>query len=220
MNMSRRQFLGAAVATSCSALLPEIALPAPAVQHEMVAPATTIWVGGHNGEFDWQPFNAQTWRDAVKQMLEYHGFGNDEEIAATMTMTDEELRAELKHFQMDTERVAKMDGLQPDEVKAHHWIRAGLGASCSRCDNECYADNGARAIGTEAVCEECLSLSDLLKSGNKWDLSNAEEQIVEIMIDENCDEGEVLAVLSRDNDISAVTPELWAKCLGEARKYV
>ncbi|QSY98552.1 hypothetical protein J2J97_32115 (plasmid) [Rhizobium bangladeshense] len=218
MNISRRQFLGAAVATSCSALIPEIALPAPVAQQ--VAPATTIWVGGHSGEFDWQPFNASSWRDAVKQLLGHHGFGNEEEIAAMMTLPDEELRAELKHFHMDVERARKMDGLQPDDIKPHHWIRAGLGACCSRCDSECYADNGGRAIGTEAVCEECLTLTDLIQGGGKWDLDQAEEQLVELMIDEDCDEGAVFAILSKSNDMSVITPAFWTKCLGEARKYV
>lgn len=218
MIMGRRAFLTSVAAVAVLPALPQIAMASPVAAAETLTPATTIWVGGHHGEFDWHPFNASSWRDAVKQMLEYHGHGNEEEIAATMTMTDEELRTELKHFGMDTERAHRMDGLQPDDIKSYHWIRAGLGASCSRCDSECYADNGARAIGTEAVCEECVTLTDLLQ-GDKWDRDRAEEQLVEIMVDEGCDEGEVFAILSRDNDMSAVTPEIWVKCLGEARKW-
>ncbi|MGZ2484345.1 hypothetical protein ACVITL_002868 [Rhizobium pisi] len=214
--ISRRKFLASSAALAIAPALPTITAAAPVASVEAVKPATTIWVGGHHGEFDWHPFNAPTWRDAVKQMLEYHGYGNDEEIADTMTLTDEELRKELKYAGMDAERAHKMDGLRPDEIRGHHWIRTGLGSTCDRCGSECYDGDGGRAIGTEVVCEDCLTLTDLLH-GDKWDIERAEEQIIEVMVDADCDEGEAFEVLSRGNDMSVITPTIWVKCLAEAR---
>ncbi|NNU66580.1 hypothetical protein G9X67_15005 [Rhizobium sp. WYCCWR 11152] len=189
-------------------------MPAPVAAVEVAKPATTIWVGGHYGEFDWHPFNGATKRDVIRQLLEYHGHGNDEEIALTMTMTDEELDKELKSMEMDVERAKSMDGLQPDEVKPYHWIKAGLGASCDRCNSECYEPDGAVVISFQAVCEECITLADKLELG--WN-DEVEEQLTDIMVDNDCHEADVREILGREMYVDLIPGEMWAKCLAEAR---
>lgn len=215
MMISRRIFLASTAALAIAPVLPSIASTVPAVSAAQSAIPT--WVGGHWGEFDWKPFIGDTKRDVIRQLLRYHGHGNDEEIAVTMTMTDVELDAELAKLELSVSRAPIMDGLRPDEIKAHHWIRAGFGYSCTRCDSEAYAEDGGRAIGEEVVCVDCTTVSDLIKSGHPYDIDLAEERIIEIMMDHDCDEGEAFEVLARDNDMGAITPPLWVKCLAAAR---
>lgn len=210
--LSRRAFLTSTAALAIVPALPAALSAAPAVA--VAKPATTVWVGGHYGEFDWHPFHGESKRDVIRQLLHYHGHGNDEEIEATMTMTDEELDAELKAMDMDVSRAPVMDGMEPDEIKAHHWIRAGMGAHCSRCDYECDAESGARAVGEEAVCEECLTLEDKLSLG---DNDEVEEELIELMMDHKCAEDEVREVLARSMDPTVIPATMWEKCLATAR---
>lgn len=218
LNLSRRAFLSGAAAVAIAPAIPSLPGAGTTVAAPAVAPAplTTIWVGGHAGEFDWHPFNAKTKKDALRELMYHHSFGNEEEIEAMMGLTEKELEKELRHSDLRLERVAKMDGLQTDEIESHHWIRAGLGASCDRCGDECYADGGARAIGANAVCEECLTLGDLL-AGDKWDVEVAEERLTEMFIDHDCDEGAVFALVSRSCDPNTIGQSRWIKCLAEAR---
>ncbi|MDR6818446.1 hypothetical protein J2X76_003623 [Neorhizobium sp. 2083] len=213
--LSRRAFLTSTAAVAIAPLLP--AVQSVAAEATLIRPATTIWVGGHRGEYDWQPFHGETKRDVIRQLLEHHSHGNDEEIDATMTMTDEELDVELKAMEMSLQRVSKMDGLQPDEIRGHHWIRAGLGSCCDRCDSETCADMGARALNGEAVCEECLTFRDKIQLGDYED--EIEEELVELLTDHDLNEAEVFQVLAMRGDETAVSPALWAKCLVEARKW-
>lgn len=203
--ISRRNFLVSSAALAIAPALPS-ATAAPVAAVEAVKPATTIWVGGHDGEFDWHPFNAPTKDDAARQLLAYHGREFDLD-GKPYTLEDAYLSLERAH---------EMDGLQVEEIKSHHWISAGFGSFCERCDSECFADNGARVVGCEVVCEECLTITDLL-AGDEWDNSQAEEKIIELMVDEDCDEAAIFEVLSRDNDMSVITPAIWVKCLAEAR---
>ncbi|PYB71306.1 hypothetical protein [Rhizobium wuzhouense] len=204
MMLSRRAFLTSSAALAIAPALPSIAAPVAAPAE--AAPATTIWVGGHDGEFDWRPFDATSREDAARQLLAYHGRDIDLD-GRPYTLED---------ACMSLERAHKMDGLQVDEIRSHHWIRAGFGSFCERCDSECFAFDGARVISGEVVCQECVTITDLLADGDDDD---AQERLVEIMIDEECDEGAVFSILVRDNDMSVITPEFWIKCLGEARMY-
>jgi hypothetical protein len=215
MMISRRVFLASTAALAIAPALPSVASTVPATS--IAKPATTMWVGGHWGEFDWKPFYGTTKRDVIRQLLHHHGHGTDEEIELTMTMSDEELDRELSGIELSIDRAPVMDGLLPEEIKGHHWIRAGFGYSCARCDGEAYAEDGGRVVGEEVVCVECTTVSDLIKSGNRYDIDLAEERIVEIMMDHDCDEGQAFEVMARDNDMSTVTPALWVKCLAAAR---
>jgi hypothetical protein len=205
MMLNRRAFLTSTAALAIVPALPSIA--APVVASAEAAPATTIWVGGHDGEFDWHPFNATSREDAARQLLAYHG-------------RDLDLNGKpytLEDACMSLQRAHKMDGLQVKEIRSHHWIRAGFGSFCDRCDSECFTDDGARVIGCAVVCQECVTITDMLLEGDDAD---AQERLVELMIDEGCDEGAVFEVLARDNDMSVITPELWIRCLGEARLHI
>lgn len=210
--ISRRTFLAGTSAVAVAPLLPAlpVAEAAPIVAE---LPKTTIWVGGHYGEFDWHPFHAKDRPDALRQLLHYHGW-NEEEIGRALTLPEEKLAKELSSAEIDVARAEVMDGLQVDEIKAHHWIRAGMGACCSRCSYECDVESGARAVGEEAVCEECLTLEDKLALG---DSDEVEEELIEMMMDHECAEDEVREVLARSMDPTVIPAALWEKCLVAAR---
>lgn len=193
--LSRRAFLASTAAIALTPAIPKLSIAAPVAQ--AVEPATTIWVGGTPGEFDWQPFHARSRDDALRQLCHYHG-----------------LDSETEANQLALERAPKMDGLHPDEIKGHHWIKAGFGSLCSRCDGECDGSDGAVAIDTEVICEECLTLADRLALG--YD-DEVEERLIELMMDEDCDEAAVREVLNRDMDVDAIPATMWTKCLAEAR---
>ena len=205
MMISRRMFLAGTSALAIVPALPTLALPtAAAAPIETVKTATTIWVGGTDGEFDWRPFNAATKKDALKQLANYHGWEYDLE-------GDPYLPTGLS-----LQRAPKMDGLLPDEIKPHHWIRSGLGAFCDRCDSECYGNDTGRVFGTEVVCEECTTIPDLL-SGDEYDVQMAEERLTEWFLDHDCDEASVREQMSRDFDLNLIPVDIWQKCLAEAR---
>jgi hypothetical protein len=205
MMISRRTLLVGASAAAIVPSLPRVAVPASVATVEAVKPATTIWVGGHYGEYDWHTFDAPTREEAVKQL--FHYFGTDNELnGEAYTMEDADLALE---------RAEKLDGIALDDIKPYHWITAGFGTYCSRCDNECCAMDGARVIEFEAVCEECLTFRDKIALGGYED--EIEEQIVEIMIDNDCDEVAVREILNRRDELDVIPPSLWEKCLAEAR---
>ena len=212
--ISRRTFLAGTSAVAVAPLLPAhpVAEAAPVV---VKLPRTTIWVGGHLGEFDWQPFHAATKKDALRQIMRHHGYGDDDDIEAALSLPDDELAKNLSACELHFERAEKMDGLEPDEIKAHHWIRSGLGACCNRCSYECSAEDGARAIGDECVCQDCLTIADLLQ-GDRWDIEQAEEELIELMMDHECAEDEVREVLSRSIDPALIPAAMWEKCLKTA----
>jgi hypothetical protein len=214
--ISRRAFLAGTSAVALVPVLPNITIAAPVAAVEALRPSTTMWIAGHYGDFDWHVFEGKNKLDVLREALLYHGHGNGEEVAEMLTLDEKELAKELDRLGFGLDRAQKMDGLQPEEVEPHHWIRAGFGASCSRCDGECYAHDGARAIGTEVVCEECMTIPDLL-SGGKWDKELAEERLTDWFVNHDCDEASVRKQMSRDFDPDAIPIEIWQKCLAEAR---
>ncbi|WP_018445570.1 hypothetical protein [Rhizobium gallicum] len=206
MIMGRRAFLTNVAAVAVFPALPQIAMTEPVAVAEALKPATTIWVGGHNGEFDWHPFNAESREDAIKELLNY--FGPDYSVdGEPYTIEDADLCLE---------RAKEMDGLEPEQVKPYHWILAGFGASCDRCGSECFAPDGARAIAGEAVCEECLTIPDLLE-GDDYDQEDAEDRLKDWFIGHDCDEASVRKQMSRSFDPDLIPTDVWQKCLAEAR---
>lgn len=214
MDLSRRKFLIGFGGAACTALVPAQARNIIPFDGPIV-PKTTIWIGGHVGEFDWQPFVASTRAEALRKLLRYHGECNAEDIEETLALSDRE----LEKMGIGVERAKKMDGLQIEEIKPHHWIRAGFGAECDRCGYECYDGDGGRAIGTEAVCEECITLTDLLQ-GDKWDVEEAHGRLTEVFLDNDCDEATVRSILKNDIDASLISADVWQKCLSEARANI
>ncbi|MGH0229594.1 hypothetical protein NKZ03_26250 [Sinorhizobium meliloti] len=206
MMISRRTLLVSASAAAIVPALPKIALPAPITAVEAVKPATTIWVGGHNGEFDWQPINAETRQEAMRELIaSWEGIPDGE-------VTEED----LARHDLCLERADSMDGLQVDEIKPYDWVNAGLGACCDRCGGECFAPDGARAINGQAICEECLTIPDLLDS-DQYDQELAKERLTEWLMNHDCDEASVRKQMSRDFDPDLIPVDLWQKCLADAR---
>lgn len=200
--LSRRAFLGSVSAVAIAPVLPKAIATATAAA-EAARPATTMWVGGHNGEFDWQPINAETRLDAVRELIaSWEGVPEGE-------VTEDD----LAKYDLCLERAESMDGFNVDEIKGYQWISAGLGCSCDRCGAECYAPDGARAIECEAVCPDCLTLADKLSD----DPRDAEDELIEVFALNYCDEAAARAVLARDIDLDVIPPDMWAKCLANAR---
>jgi hypothetical protein len=206
--LSRRMFLASSSAIAAAHLLPT--LPASADQAATAAkPATKIWVGGHDGEFDWQPFNANTREEAIRQLF------NSWEGVPPGDITEDI----LAEHGLCLQRAETMDGLQVDEIKGHNWIDAGLGCCCDRCGSECFAPDGARSINGEAICEECLTIADLLDS-DEYDRRVAEERLTEWLMDHDCDEVSVREQMSSNFDPDLIPVDIWQKCLAEARSAV
>ncbi|OWV67905.1 hypothetical protein ATY76_13320 [Rhizobium sp. R339] len=164
-----------------------------------------MWVGGHYGEYDWSPINANTREEAIRELLNSWGYYDLEE--------GETPEDALKSNSLTLERASGMDGLQVEEIGNHHWISAGFGSHCSRCDTECSPEEGAIVIGTEVICEDCKEIRDLLID----DPERAEERLVEVFMMNDCDEAAAREVLIRDVDVDIIPSDMWAKCLAEAR---
>ncbi len=207
--LNRRTFLTSAAALALAPALPARLLAAPTAAVEAVAPLTTIWVGGHNGEFDWQPINAETREQAMREL-----------IASWQGTTQGDITDEtLAEFDLCLERASSMDGLQVDQIKSYDWVHAGFGASCDRCGSECFAEGGARAINGEAICEECLTIPDLLDT-DEDDQVLAEERLTEWLLNHDCDEASVRQQMARSFDPDLIPSATWEKCLAEARAAV
>lgn len=177
--------LGAAAATA-AAVPPALSLP---VSAPTVKPATTIWVGGTDGEMDWHCFDAKSEADAMKQLLRYHD------------VPDGETRPYLQ-----VQRAPSMDGLRPREIGRADWIRARLGTLCDRCDDECFGDNNGRVIAGEVVCDECLTIADKLQV---WRADDVEDELAEILIDQDGDLAAAKVHIGSSADV--VTDEMWAR---------
>lgn len=216
MMISRRTLLVSASAAAIVPALPKMAFPASVAAVEAVKPTTTIWVAGHAGDFDWHPFHAESRIDALRQALYHHNFGTMSEVDELLALPEAELKKKLDAAWFGIDRVPSMDGLQPEEIKPHHWIDAGMGAFCQRCDSECYGGDGGRVFGAEVVCEDCTTIPDLL-GGDEDDVEMAEERLTEWFLGHDCDERSVRKQMSKDFDPDLIPTDIWQKCLAEAR---
>jgi hypothetical protein len=72
------------------------------------------------------------------------------------------------------------------------------------------------AFGTEAVCEDCTTIIDLLGSDDD-DKELAEEQLTEWFLNHDCDEASVRKQMARSFNPDLIPLEIWQKCLAEAR---
>lgn len=142
--LNRRQFLTAASAATIAAAmpLPALALAEPALP--AVAKFTPMWAVGTPGEYDWQAIAADTLEEAIQIFAEENDYLEE----------DGSLMGEI-----DGQRCKIWDEL-PGKPSDADWLRAGLGAFCSRCKYETSFEEGAYALGDEAVCDECMTLAD------------------------------------------------------------
>lgn len=59
----------------------------------------------------------------------------------------------------DAERKPKWDNIIVTGGDAT-WFNAGMGAGCSRCSEESFADNGDYVVGSNIVCQGCMTIAD------------------------------------------------------------
>jgi len=173
--VSRRVFLSGAASVAAAPLLP--VLPASAdvtvIGVDMATGPSvsgwTMWAVGSGAEsFDWRCIAADSELSAWRQWLSLTG-NDPDDFSDNLS-----------------ERVARIeiwDDLGPEGVKSGDWIDANMGHCCARCDCECYGGDGARNIDGEAVCEECLTIGDIIAH-------DRDEDVIERLADEIADRGE------------------------------
>lgn len=192
--MNRREFLAASAAAAIAPALPAL-LTEQAVGVDLaVGQDLTAFTVGTPGEFDWQWIVARSPQEAFREWL------------AERCLDDED----APEFDPDfVNRVPAWDG--KTDVSDGDWLRAGLGHCCSRCGYEAYADNGGRAVGPDAVCEDCLTLADIAAI----DPAQAVEDLADRIADEGAETVEV--ALRAKGQWEAVEGAIWAKALDLAR---
>ncbi len=157
--ISRRDVLLGATAMAAVANIP--ALPAVAAPAE-VLPA---WVVGTPGEWDYQHIIARTETEARRFFAaEWCGADDCEDGNENPECECEFCK---KFFAVEADRKRKWDGKSYDEITPGDWLRSGTGHVCSRCSYETFPEEGGRGVGNEAVCSECMTLTD-------WDIVDPE----------------------------------------------
>jgi hypothetical protein len=151
--MITRRFILAAVAVTAGAS----ALPAPLAAE--AAPASVpsaplpAWMVGSDGEFDWQLIRASSAREAQYAWLCEQGhFVACDEVGDGAECVCEQC------WLPSYKRVPALD--DKETVTPADWLRADMGTCCSRCGYETFPQEGAQIVGDEAVCEDCMELSD------------------------------------------------------------
>jgi hypothetical protein len=131
--------------------------PIPAAAVAPVAAPLPAWTVGTSGEFDWQMVRALTEKDA--RLLWASDFTGDDACEDGGPPKDDcECDLCSKFRCAEVNRVEQWDSL--DEVKPADWLRVGFGHVCSRCGYETFREEGGKAVGDEAVCEECMTVED------------------------------------------------------------
>lgn len=194
--LSRRAFLSGVATMAIAPSLPAIASPA-APPVAAAAETLPMFVCGTEGDFNWRAYAARTADEARSMWL-------DEEVG-----DDEE---EREGYALLAERVPKWDGLSEAEIKPADWLDADLGHCCSRCGWETHRDEGARAIGDEAVCAECLTFADKVLSD--------EDDVLDELADMIADQGEddARTFLDERGDWDVIPEGLWLRAVSLAEE--
>ena len=164
--LTRRSLLLGATALAGTAALPPVAWP-PTFAEIMAEKAATAenaaarlpaWMVGTPDEYDWQVIRAATEEEAIAEWLDDVGIECEcGEVLDSGEVIGPEDCYRCSHS-VEAERSTYFDDI--DNPKAGDWLRAGMGAHCSRCDEEVHVEAGGHAIGDEAVCEDCMTLED------------------------------------------------------------
>lgn len=152
-DISRREVLLGTAAVVAAAAIPSapITITAPVE----VIPA---WAVGTPGEFNWQHIVAKTADEAKRIFLsEWTDDSCEGEEGAPCG------ECETCTLDVEAERKPMWDGLK--DTSPGDWLRADMGTYCSRCSYETFPHENGYAVGSEAVCEECMTLAD-------WDIVN------------------------------------------------
>ncbi|TCN30294.1 hypothetical protein [Sinorhizobium americanum] len=195
--LSRRAFLSGVAAVAIVPALPSIAAPAAAPAAVAAAEVLPTFVCGTPDAFNWRPYAARTAEEAIGQWLDEQGLYDPEERA------DADVQAE---------RVSQWDGRSEADIKAADWIKAGLGHCCSRCGGETCADDGAEAVGDEAVCDYCLTFADWVHIGDDAAL----DELADLIADQG--EDEARAALINRGDWEVIPDDLWQRAIRTAEE--
>jgi hypothetical protein len=139
--------------------IPAIAAPPP-----IAAPPGRAWLVGTPGEFDWQVTRAPDVTTAMRFWAEDQ-YGECDCAAVRASGDDPGYLCDACRAEVAAVRVEAFDAIA--DPSPGDWLRAGHGHVCTRCFTETHNESDGRAVGSEAVCEECLTLAD-------WDIIDPE----------------------------------------------
>lgn len=166
--MNRRELLQSTAALAVVAATPPALKPIAA---KAAAPLTPMWaVGTDYGDMDWQPIGASTCEEARRLYAmergltageadcdgTCHDMGGFPESGACRWCGCEDVNEPSNCI--DAVRVDAWDG--KEKIRSVDWIAANMGSQCDRCGDDCFGGQDARAVGDEAVCDECMTLAD------------------------------------------------------------
>lgn len=160
MTLNRRELLSFSAATMVAAIVS--AGPTAAVTSVSAPTDLKAWAVGTPGDFDWQHIVAET-EDQARRYFAAEVCGGDEFCEEGAQDCDCEFCA--SYWSCEAERKPMWDGIETPS--AGDWLRGGMGTYCSRCGHETFPQEEGRAIGDEAVCESCMTLTD-------WDIIDPE----------------------------------------------
>lgn len=150
--MHRRAFLQSASAViACVVVAPAVAFEAaPIIAKAAPLPA---WTVGTPGESNWDIIRAPTKREAIEYWKE--------EQFGVVCDCDKRYDWACEGCSTDVE-ADRCKGLDDMDVIAGEpeWFTAGLACICARCEFETDKGNGGRVVGSEIVCEDCMTVDD------------------------------------------------------------
>lgn len=162
----RSLLLGATALAGTAALSGALAWPPTfaeimaekAARADQAAARLPAWVVGTPGDFDGQIIRAATEEDAIAEWLDDMWIQCEcGDVLDSGEVIGPEDCYRCTHS-VEAERSTYFDDI--DNPKAGDWLRAGMGAHCSRCGEETCDEWNGHAIGDEAVCEDCMALED------------------------------------------------------------
>lgn len=150
--MTRRFLLAAAAVTTAAAAIPAVPALAAKIAAPVAAPPLPAWVVGTPDCFNWQMIRASTAEEALREIA----ISNAGEPCTGCEDANCDFCHEIRN--LEVLRVPHMDAIE--NPTPADWIRSDCGHCCSRCGYETFPDEGAQAVGDEAVCEECMEPAD------------------------------------------------------------
>ncbi|MBA4219963.1 MAG: hypothetical protein C0458_04460 [Methylobacterium sp.] len=145
--------MAAATVTAGAAALPTV----PTVAAPAAAPTLPAWVVGTPEQWNWRIVRAESADKAIARWLADEGYGEgceDPEPDGKCGMCEA-----CMFGYAEASRAPEFDHVA--KPTPGDWIRAGLGHTCCRCNDECDASS-AYGIGDEAVCNFCITAGERL----------------------------------------------------------
>jgi hypothetical protein len=166
-DLSRREAIKLAAGGLVAAVAPLPALAATIKAPIAASAVLPAWAVGTPGEWDWRVIEAATELEARFAWLDDGGPGSDCEQGGKAGEREDCDCDSCSEFRgLDTDRKEHWDGkgvIAGDGM----WFESGLGAYCSRCNEEAFSHDGGAVVAGEVVCGECMTLAD-------WDIADPE----------------------------------------------